>query len=130
MIYYAKVLHLNNEIEEEAVLQINGVELVCFACVCPYEIKEGQLYPVELHPVVFDDYVVTELSNSSDTTIDRVGKGFQYLITGRLIGQRLECGELILEDEVLQRDFNYLDGKMIAIKWDRIDVEFLSQGRG
>lgn len=37
----------------------------------------------------------------------------------------LEAGGLVFEDEVLQRDFGYLDAKFVGLRVDRIDVEFL-----
>jgi hypothetical protein len=126
MIYQAKVLHLDEDVEEEVVLQVGGVELTCFACVCPYAIEVGLSYMVELHPVVFGDYVVTELIGDTAPAVARVGNSFTYVITGQLSGGSLECGGLIFEDEVLQRDFGDLDGKTIAMTVDRIDVEFLA----
>lgn len=126
MIYQAQVLHLDEDVEEEVVLQVGGIELTCFAGVCPYAIEEGLFYPVELRPVVFDDYVVTELADNPALSIVRVGNGFAYVVTGKLSGGCLESGGLIFEDEVLQRDFGHLDGKMVAMKVDRIDAEFLA----
>ncbi|ESS47795.1 hypothetical protein L665_03773 [Ralstonia solanacearum SD54] len=38
----------------------------------------------------------------------------------------MDAGGIVFEDDVLLSDFGYLEGKMIAWKIDRIDVEFLS----
>lgn len=127
MIYQALVLHVDEDIEEEVLLRIGGVEITCFASVCPYKVEVGLSYPVELHSVVFDDYSVTALPDETQPTVTRVGTGFAYVITGKLSGGYLETGDLVIEDEVLQRDFGYLDKKMIAMKVDRVDVEFLSR---
>lgn len=127
MIYEALVLRVDEDIEEEVMLRIGGIELACFASVCPYNIEVGLSYPVELHPVVFDNYSVNELPDGTPPSIDRVGTGFAYLITGKLSSGCLEAGGLVIEDEVLERDFSYLEGKMIAMKIDRMDVEFLSR---
>lgn len=127
MIYEALVLRVDDDIEEEVILRIGGIELACFASVCPYNIEVGLSYPVELRPMVFDDYNVSELPDGTPPSIDRVGTGFAYVITGKLSGSCLESGGLVIEDEVLQRDFGYLEGKVIAMKIDRIDVEFLSR---
>jgi len=127
MIYEAKVLHLDKDIEEEVVLQIGGIVLTCFACVCPYVIKKYLSYPVELHLVVLGDYVVTELVSNSMPSIVRLGNGFASVVTGKLSGGCLDVGGLIFEDDVLQSDFGYLDGKMVAMKVDRIDAEFLAK---
>lgn len=126
MIYKALVLRVDDDIEEEVRIRIGDIELACFAGVCPYNIEAGLSYPVELRPVVFGDYSVTELLDGTPASIDRVGTGFAYIITGRLSGSCLESVELVIEDDVLQRDFGYLEGKIIAMKIDRMDVEFLS----
>jgi len=127
MIYQAVVLRVDEDIEEEVMLRVGSVELVCFASVCPYKIEVGLSYPVELHPVVFDGYSVTELPDETQPSVTRVGAGFAYVITGKLSGNCLESGDLVFENEVLQRDFSYLEGRMIAMKVDRMDVEFLSR---
>ncbi|WP_197737413.1 hypothetical protein [Methylomonas rhizoryzae] len=127
MIYEALVLCVDEDIEEEVMLRIDDIELAGFASVCPYNIEVGLSYPVELHPVVFDDYSVNALPDGTLPSIDRVGTGFAYVITGKLSGSCLESGGLVIEDEMLQRNFSYLEGKMVAMKIDRMDVEFLSR---
>lgn len=124
MIYQALVLRLNDDIEEEVMLRIDSIEIVCFASVCCYEIEVGLTYPVELYVVVFDDYSVTELPDSTKPSVTRDGNGFAYVISGKLNGNCLESCGLVFEDDVLKRDFGYLEGKMIAMKVDRLDVEF------
>lgn len=127
MIYQALVLRVDEVIEEEVMLRFANHELTCFASVCPYPIDVGSSYPVELHPLVFADYSVTELADDTQPSVTRVNTGFSYVVTGKLSGNNLESSGLVFEDEVLQRDFSYLDGKMIAMRVDRMDVEFLSR---
>jgi hypothetical protein len=127
MIYQAHVLALHDDVEDEVDLEINGARLKCFAGICPYSIQEDQLYPVRLELVVLDDYQVTESSVGTELAFSRIGNGFSYLVHGRLSGIFLDVGGLVFEDEVLQRDFGYLDGKFVSLKVDRIDVEFLAK---
>lgn len=127
MIYQAQVIKLNEDIEEEVDLQINGVKLNCFASICPYAIEEGKSYPVKLELIVLDDYEVKESLNDTGPAFVQIGKGFAYLVQGRLNGTELEAGGLVFEDEVFQTDFGYLDGKMVTIRADRIGVEFLEE---
>ena len=61
MNYLAQIKRLSDDVEEEVVLRINGVELTCFATVCPYKIEEEASYQVELTAQVFNDYLVNEL---------------------------------------------------------------------
>lgn len=127
MIYQAQVIKLNDDIEEEVALQINNVRLTCFASICPYSIEEGKKYPVRLELVILNDYEVKASSSKAGSAFVETGNGFAYLVQGRLNGMCLEADGLSFEDEVLQRDFGHLDGKIVTIKVDRIDVEFLAQ---
>jgi len=126
MIYLAEVRRLSDDVEEEVVLRINGIELTCFAIVCPYKIEEGVSYQVELTAEVMNDYLVSELDEEVSPSIVQIGDSFSHVITGKLDGNRLDAGGIVLEDDVLLSDFGYLEGKMIAWKVDRIDAEFLS----
>lgn len=126
MNYQVKIKHLSADVEEEMVLRINGVEFTCFAAVCPYKIEEGSSYKVELTAQVFNEYLVSELDEEASTSIIQINNSFSHVITGKLSGNRLHAGDIVFEDDVLQSDFGYLEGKMIAWKVDRIDVEFLS----
>ena len=127
MIYQAQVVALSDDIEEKVTLQINDIRLNCFAGICPYPISVGKNYPVQLELVMLHNYEVTASRDSSGPAFVKTGKGFAYLIHGRLNGMYLEADGLVFEDEVLQADFGYLDGKTVTVKADRIDVEFLSQ---
>ncbi|MBO1113315.1 hypothetical protein [Bordetella petrii] len=120
MIYQAKILRLGESVEGEVMLQIGNTELTCFAY--NFAIEVGSSYPVELN--LFDDYTVEERPDGLEPSIVRVGNTFSYVITGRLNGRYLESGELTFEDDMLLSDFGYLDGKMVAMKVDRIDADF------
>lgn len=126
MIYFAEVVRLNNDVEEEVVLRINGVDITCFASVCPFPIDERATYRVALTPFVFDGYSVCEVSGESLPSLVRVSSGFAYEVVGKLTGNKLDAGCIVLEDDVLLSEYGYLDGKMVAWKVDRIDAEFIS----
>jgi len=125
MIYQAKVLRIDENVEEEVILQIGNTKLTCFSRFHSPETKVGSSYPVELSLTMFDDdCFVKEIPDDSEPSIVRIGNTFAYVITGRLNGRCLESGELSFEDDSLLSDFGYLDGKMIAMKVDRIDADF------
>lgn len=124
MIYQARVMALGGEIEEEVDLRLGGVELKCFAAVCPLPVQLNHVYPVHLELVILDEYVIAESSNQSEPAFSRIDDGFGYLVSGWLDGARLRVGELTFEDEVLQRDFGHLNGKFLSLRIDRINVDF------
>lgn len=126
MNYLAQIKRLSDDVEEEVVLRINGVELTCFATVCPYKIEEGASYQVELTAQAFNDYLVNELGEEASPSIVQVGNSFSHIITGRLNDNRLDAGGIVFEDDMLLSDFGYLEGKIISWRVGRIDAEFLS----
>ena len=109
-----KILRLNDEVEEEVVINVNEMELVCFSNMLPYGAKEGMCYRIELIPMVFNDYLVHELNSNTFPSITRIKNSFSYVIVGKLIGNRLDAGPVILEDDLLLSSFGYLDGKIIS----------------
>lgn len=121
--YCVLVKKIDENVEEEVALDLDGFEVTCFASVCPYHIKEGESYPVYFELTVFDAYFVEE-SSAKKASLERIKDTFSYWITGKLEGAVLNS-LIQFEDEILLSDYGYLDGKFIRIKADRIDVEFL-----
>lgn len=125
MFYSAKLLHLDKNIEEEVVIEVNGERLVCFSNMLPYGVKEGHDYQVEIIPMVFKEYIVKEQEKNVYPSIKRIDDSFSYIVIGKLTGAGLDTGSIIFDDEVLLRDFGYFDGKMVSWEIDRIDVDFI-----
>lgn len=125
MSYTAELKHVSDEVEGEVLLNIDGINLTCFAySSLPQGAKEHALYQVEITAQVFHDYQVHETDDVSPS-ITQIGNSFVHVITGRLKGNRLDAGGMVFEDDILLSDFGYLDGRMLAWKVDRIDAEFL-----
>ena len=124
MTYQAKILRLDNNIKEEVDLQIKDVKITCFIATCPYSIKVGLYYPVQLSIWSLDRYNLIEIKNNTGQSINRLGNTFAYSITGKLCNGNLVSKGLVFEDKILKKEFTYLEGKMISIKADRINVEF------
>jgi hypothetical protein len=125
--YQAEVVALDEDVEEHVVLSIQGIQLVCFAGVCPYRLQEGASYPVELRLTVLDDYEVTEAEQPSPG-FTRMGDGFGYHVRGKLHDDTIDAG-IVFQDDVLLSDYGFLEGKYVSMKVDRIDVEFLDPQR-
>tara|TARA_Y100000588_G_scaffold311505_1_gene337582 strand:+ start:688 stop:1062 length:375 start_codon:yes stop_codon:yes gene_type:complete len=123
IIYNAKVLGLNPDIEEEVTLEVNGIELTCFAGMCPYELNIGQEYPVTFEML---DFELTEQESAEETSTTRVDSTYAYKLLGRLNGGTIDAG-LKICDEFLESDYAYLDGQFICLCVERLDVEFLDR---
>lgn len=81
MIYKALIKGLDPHIEEEVILEIEGVEFTGFSSVCPYEIEVGKKYPVLVGFTILDELVIRE-SIEKTKELERIGLGYQYYIRG------------------------------------------------
>ena len=121
----AVVVRIDEDVEEVVQLQIFGVELVCFASVCPFPISKGGRYAVKLSIFTADDLQVKEASSGETEGLFQRGTSLAHIIVGRLHGARLSAGALDIRDEEFLTEFSYLDGALVKVDADRIDVEFV-----
>ncbi|WP_150526566.1 hypothetical protein [Roseibium sediminis] len=112
-----------DDVEEEVTLVIGTMEVVCFASVVPYELKVGRSYPVVFQVFLNDEYDLRK-SSIAEAGIERIDTGFGYRLRGRLVGNTIECG-LPFEDDHLADEYGYLDGELVELIVDRVDVEFI-----
>ncbi len=120
------VIEITSIDEDQVVIQNEDKNtLTCFIGSSRYELVEEQSYNVELKLFILDDYIIEELSENTQSDIQKEGAGFRYKIVGQLHENRLYSCGFVFIDEVFESDFSYLDGKMISIEADRIDIHFL-----
>ncbi|ELN2737005.1 hypothetical protein [Pluralibacter gergoviae] len=124
MKYYAKLVSLNDDIEEEAVLSLGEKEICCFIDSAPYPLIEGDIYLVEINVSFLDEEELSE-AGSVNLSFDRVGETFSYEIVGFLSGDTLITDGIIFRDEFFAEEFSFLNSKYVALKPDRISVSFL-----
>ena len=84
-------------IEEEVTININGVVFTGFSTVCPYKIEEGKNYPVILDITVFDDIEINE-GIDGVKNLKRIDNSFKYRISGILNPEFIDAG-IIITDE-------------------------------
>jgi hypothetical protein len=112
-------------IEEEVVISKNGIDLTCFATKYSRELIVGSRRNVELTLVVFDEYNVRE-SLAVGEELNQIDGGFAYFISGRLIEGKLHSKGFVFGDDVFESEFSYLDGSLISINVDRINIKFIN----
>lgn len=123
--YTAKVIALNKNIEEEAIISINNVEFTTFVSFTPYKIEIGKEYPVDI--TLFGDILEIRENIDKKIAITRVNETFRYIIQGYLFEDgQLDIG-FIIEDNELFWDYPYLYGKYVIFTVDRINSEFLNK---
>ena len=119
----AQVLKISDLLEEEVTLLIDDTTVTCFASYCPYEIKVGNFYDVELTLNLADDYSVQKIC-SIETLAERMDNSFSYTLYGMLNNEHFHTFTL-LNDEGVHYDHPYLNGFLIKLLVERIDVAFL-----
>jgi len=124
VIYSVIVDAICSEVEEDVSIVVCGQRLTCFASYLPYQLEVGGVYRAELLPMIFNEYVVHEVSYV-EPKIVREGVGYSYSVTGELKDGCLYCGGLVFCDEILLADFGFLEGKSVSWKIDRLDISFV-----
>ncbi|AZV49530.1 MULTISPECIES: hypothetical protein [Bacillus] len=126
MIYKALVKGIDPHIEEEVILEIEGVEFTGFSSVCPYEIEVGKKYSVLVGFTILDELVIRE--NKEETKeLERIGLGYQYYIRGVLQEDSIDAGIVLTDEDEYFSEYPYLIGKNVEMKVDRISIEFLRE---
>lgn len=124
MKYYAEVIDLNEDIEEEVLLSFGEIELYCFIASCTYELTKGNIYLVDIEFSFLDDEVIEPQPNS-DFSIVRKKDGFAYEITGFKINDKIIVDTLVFSDRLYSQEYAYINYEHVLIKPDRISVSFL-----
>lgn len=125
MRYHALVKAVDPIVEEEVTLEINGVEVVAFVTICPYQIEVGQRYPVMVGFTILDDLEIHEM-NGECKELERIESSYQYIVRGLLIEESIDAGIIISDEDDYFSDYRYLNGQYVELKVDRISVEFLT----
>ncbi|MUZ64132.1 hypothetical protein [Agrobacterium vitis] len=124
MIYNAKLVYIDNIVEENIIIKIGNYFLTCFANICPYFIEVGNTYPVSINLFFIDGPDFIEVSDDVAEEIIHIDDGFRYSLTGILHDGVFSVGELDFCDENSFYEFQYLEGKKLNLQVDRLDVEF------
>ncbi len=61
MVYMALVKRLDPQIEEEVIIEIEGIEFTGFAFICPYKIEVGKSYPVSIGFTILNELMIREI---------------------------------------------------------------------
>lgn len=122
MIQTALLKSIDESIEEEVLLEINGIEFTGFTNYCPYAINIGQKYNVSLN--MFTDSDISK-SKTKIKEITQIDAGFGYFIRGKMLAGGLIDAGIILEEEFFA-EYEYLQGEYVELEVGRIDVGFLS----
>ncbi len=124
MVYTALVKRLDPQIEEEVIIEIEGIEFTGFAFICPYKIEVGNSYPVSIGFTILNELMIREIQGEKKE-IERIGLGYEYYIRGLLHEDTVDAGLIFTDEDDYFTDYPELMGKYIEIKVDRISIEFI-----
>jgi len=125
MKYYAKLISIDENVEEEVIFAFGEYNICCFIDYSPVPLRVGNIYLVELG-LWFNDDMQIETSKDKHFFIKRERNTFQHIINGYLFEDKLVLSNLIFEDELFY-DFSYFEKDFITIKPDRITVSIIEQ---
>lgn len=123
MKYYAKIISLNEYIEEEVTLSFGEYEICCFINEFTASLRVDDTHLVELG-LMFLDNVKIEPSKDKNTSIKQQKNTFSYEINGYLVEDKIFLSNLVFQDELLC-EYSYLENEYVKIYPDRITVSFL-----
>lgn len=122
MKYTAKIIEYNQDLEFILRIKVNSQILEVFSSSIPSFIDLEKNYLVFLEATIFDDYVVEEVHCPHQ--IKQINNSLSYEIIGYLSEGKLDSSGLIFEDDILNRDFFYLDNTKVKWTVDRINATF------
>ncbi|PIB39793.1 hypothetical protein AOA57_30845 [Pseudomonas sp. 2588-5] len=117
-----RVVALNDQIQEDITLLIEGTIINCFISYCPYQIEVGKFYDVELTINIPEDYVL-ERAEPSSVLAEKIDPGYSYILYGELCDERL-LTFTSLSDEGIHYDHPELNGSFVKLTVERIDASF------
>ena len=117
-----RVVALNDQIQEDITLLIEGTIINCFISYCPYQIEVGKFYDVELTINIADDYVI-ERVEPSGVLAEKIDPGYSYILYGELCDERF-LTFTSLSDEGIHYDHPELNGSFVKLTVERIDASF------
>jgi len=124
MQYYAKVIELDEDIEEGVLLSFGKITLYCFIASCPYEIIKGSIYPVDIELSFLENENIKPCTNNQFLIL-RKNDGFEYEITGFKIGGQIIIDSIVFSDQLFIDEYAYLNYEYVSITPDRISVSFI-----
>lgn len=109
--------------EEHITLLIDGYTIECFVNSCPYSLKIGNTYDVELTINLLDSYEI-ERSAPTNIWLEKTIKGYGYILYGTLENDIFHTF-MDFNDEDIHYEHPELNDQFIKLEANRIDVNFL-----
>ena len=119
------VVKLDSDFEECVKVSVCGKTLTCFMQYSDMIVKEGEVWLTEFFGEIFNDFIVEE--TNFDLGLHRVGEDFSYVAVGKISENKLDCGEVVFEEDCFLSEFYFLNGKKVAWSIDRLGIDFMEK---
>jgi hypothetical protein len=119
----AKILAMDDQVEDCVTLHTCGVTVECFVNYCADIVAVGETHLAEL-TIDYSDPMQIELPPETNALVEKNGDGFGYYLYGALEGGTFRTFT-DFSDEDIHFDYPELAGRFVKIKANRINVSFL-----
>ena len=119
------MVKLDSDFEECVKVIVCGKALICFMQYSDIVVKEGDVWLADFFCEIFNDFIVEE--TNLDLGLHRVGRNFSYVGVGKISEDKLDCGEVVFEEDCFLREFHFLNGKKIAWSLDRLEIDLMEK---
>ena len=114
-----EICRIDDIIEEEVDFVVNNQKLTAFNT-SMQELKVGKSYEAEIDIFLIDGLDMEEQSEAQQKKMEHL-ENFSYIVMGKLLDKNvLDAGCLITSD--LFEDYEYLIGKYVTLKIDRLQI--------
>ncbi|QMT33090.1 hypothetical protein LNQ82_00720 [Conchiformibius steedae DSM 2580] len=120
--YKAKLVKLDEEIEELGFFIINGIELLCFISSVTFQLELNKEYLVELTYQILDEYHINNTPEQYTIGFKNINNNFNYHLYGSFKENILSVNSIKFTDEFLVNHFPYLENKNIVLFIDRLEI--------
>lgn len=114
MKYIAQIIECNEDLEFILKIKVRNEILEVFSSSIPSCIDLKKNYLIALEATIFDDYLIEKTHYSHQ--IKQIDNSLRYEIIGYLKEGKIDVNGLIFEDDILNRDFFYLDKYQLKSK--------------
>ena len=122
MKYIAQIIECNEDLEFILKIKVRNEILEVFSSSIPSCIDLKKNYLIALEATILDDYIIEEVNYPHQ--IKQIDNSLRYEIIGYLKEGKIDVNGLIFEDDILNRDFFYLDNNTVKWTIDRINADF------
>ena len=122
MYYTIEIKRIDQNIDEEIDIIINGIQITGFTGYCPYKIEIGKKYKASINLFFLDGLNMEIQRDNAEKNILKLDND-KYLIKGFLDSKGvLDVGFLIKNE--LFKDYEYFFGNYVKMKIDRFTISF------